>query len=725
LRLSTLIGRMIAKSDSLTFEEQFLEKVRYFFSNEGPLSKAKNFEYRPQQAQMAEEVARALLDGANLIIEAPTGIGKSFAYLYPAILFAVKFRKKAIVSTFTINLQEQLVCKDLPVLKKLIPEGFTVAILKGRNNYLCTRRLHHALLNARGLFTGPEEAELMRIHEWSKVTEDGSLSDLSPEPDPAVWEMVRSERGLCSPRLCGRGSEFAKHNPLCFYQKAREKFLLADILVLNHMLFFSLFGGLDEDTPSTGGFIFSNDFVIFDEAHQVPSVASEMVGASVSNGQIMYTLHRLWNPKTEKGLLSLLRGSRAIKLVTELLESVGEFFKVVEEACDEMHTRLESRLLGETAGDHSGKKGAWTEIRIRRPDFVPDNISLPIQRLREEIGGLIKSCEDQDLGGELAEINRRLGEFREQIVTFLKQSLPDYVYWVERSGKLQRTIALNFAPIDIAEFLRTALFESGSSVIMTSGTLSIPESLAREIKKRYITSRDGNKQDSPSFEGPCQLSYFASRVGGKSARLVRLDSPFDYQKQMKVYVVGKSDPRSSPFVDELEYWVRHFVELTGGKAFVLFTNVSLMHEVAQRLAPYFRERGIECYVQGTGLPRSTMLERFKQDGNSVLFGVDSFWQGVDVPGEALSNVIITKLPFAVPDHPLIQAKIEAIEARGGDAFIEFTLPEAVLKFKQGVGRLIRTKNDRGIVVVLDGRILTRSYGRIFLEAIPQCPIEIV
>jgi ATP-dependent DNA helicase DinG len=284
-----------------------VEPVRQIFSESGLLSRASNFEYRPEQQQMAVAVAAALQDRRHLLVEAGTGVGKSFAYLIPAILFAVARKKKAVISTHTINLQEQLVEKDLPVLKQVLPAEFSFAMLKGRSNYLCTRRLRKALQQSDSLFTSPEAAELRRIEEWSRTTQDGSLSDFSIEPDPKVWEHVCSERGLCTPKKCGFQSDQAKMGPVCFFQRARQKILGADVLVLNHTLFFTLLNGVEADPE--GGVLFKNDFVIFDEAHTVESVAARHIGVSVSSGQVRYALQRLWNPAF--GLQRAIGGRRA------------------------------------------------------------------------------------------------------------------------------------------------------------------------------------------------------------------------------------------------------------------------------------------------------------------------------------------------------------------------------------------------------------------------------
>ncbi len=658
---------MIALKDSLGSD--FVERVRQIFAPDGLLAKARNFEYRPQQREMAAAIAAALEEERHLVVEAGTGVGKSLAYLIPAALFAVEQNRKAIISTHTINLQEQLLQKDIPIVKKILPIEFEAALMKGRQNYLCGRRLDRAVAQANELFTTSEQTDLARLAEWARSTRDGTLSDLPIEPDPKVWMQVCSEAHICTTKTCGQ-------NPRCFFQHARKRLLAADVVVLNHTLFFTLLP--EELEEHEDGYLFPNDFLIFDEAHTLEQVASRQIGIGVSQYGLRATIQRLYNARSKKGLFTVTRDAAGVTLAASLVEEADRFFDAVDERAD-------------------FKKGR--EYRVRGADFVEDQITGRLAALQARIAEVVRKTEDESLKAELQELGRRIRDAREGISIFLQQSANEHVYWIERTGKAAQNITLNAAPIDVAPLLRRLVFRENCTSILTSATLAV---------------------------GRSDLGYFRRRVGAMEAEPLQLGSPFDFERQMRLFVVRKMpDPRDENYHDALAQWIAHFVADTDGRAFVLFTSYRAMQQLAGEMEEFFVRQKMNLLVQGKGAPRTQLLEQFKTTPRSVLFGTDSFWMGVDVPGEALSNVIITRLPFAVPDHPLIEAKLELIQARGGDAFTEYSLPEAILKLRQGVGRLIRTKTDQGIIVILDNRIVTKTYGRAFLKALPQCPLKVL
>src|SRR5882757_5323958 len=362
---------MIALRDSL--ETEFVERVRALFSESGPLSKAKNFEYRPEQQEMAVAVARALEEERHLIVEAGTGVGKSLAYLAPAILFALEQHKKAIVSTHTINLQEQLLYKDIPIVKKILPVEFEAALMKGRQNYLCPRRLQRAIQSANELFNTTEQADLARLADWARTTMDGTLSDLPLEPDPKVWTQVCSEAHICTAKTCGQ-------NPRCFFQQARKRLLAADVVVINHTLLFMLLGAPIEQEERESGYLFPNDFIIFDEAHTLEQTASRQIGIGVSQYGLRATVQRLYNARTKKGLFTVTRDASGVTLAAAITDEIDRFFRAIDERCD-------------------FRKGR--EMRVREPHFVPDTISARLVALQARVAEVVKGSDDEFLKAEL------------------------------------------------------------------------------------------------------------------------------------------------------------------------------------------------------------------------------------------------------------------------------------------------------------------------------------
>ncbi len=660
---------MISLSDHAPGEPGLVNFASRFFSESGALSKLDHFEYRPQQQQMAVAAARALAESRPILVEAGTGVGKSLAYLVPAVEMAVKNNRKAVISTHTINLQEQLVQKDIPLLQKVMSNPFKAMLLKGRRNYLCPARLESAMMAGGDLFTTSEEEELKAIFKWAAITKDGTLSGLGFSPSSKVWGMVCSEPHVCTTKLCGPSGR-------CSYQEARKKVNAANVVVVNHTLFFTLLGGLQEFEDAEDGFLFPGDFVIFDEAHTMESVAAKILGLTVSKSSLRYELNRLFNSKSNRGLFQLVSDMEGRQATMRLIEEMDVFFERIEKNC---------------------KWGEYgREFRVRRPEFVEDTLGaglIEVSRRARAVADLAT----EGLKAELQDLARRLGEARAALATFLDQSDEESVYWVEKDDR--ESLSLNAVPIDVSPTLRSIFFTSGRPGVFTSATLGV---------------------------GDRDMKYFRTRVGAENAEGVQIGSPFNYQKQMSIYLVKTMpNPGDKDYEASLIRWIEHFTTLSKGRAFVLFTSYKLLLKVAGEMETFFRKKGWNLLVQGQGFSRSHLIDSFKKDESSVLFGTDSFWTGVDVPGSALSNVIITRLPFAVPDHPLTQSRIERIEERGGNAFMEFSVPEAILKLRQGVGRLIRHEDDRGMVVLLDNRVLSKKYGPAFLRALPDAPVEIV
>ena len=642
------------------------------FSPSGALATLTGYEHRPQQETMAHAIAEALHQQRHLIVEAPTGVGKTLAYLVPSILYALENDRKAIVSTHTKNLQEQIFKKDIPLVHSVLGRDFRVALLKGRRNYLCTTRLRNTLASTALLFEKDELEQLNRIRDWSHRTIDGDMENLGFVPDARVWDMVCSEREVCSSSICKAD---------CFFQQAKERTRSAHLIIMNHALFFTLLAMQETEEH----FLFENDFVVFDEAHTLESIAGVGMGKNLSRFQALAAVHKLYNSRTKKGLLA--KDSKALKSQCDETEQLLiEFFDRAREAA----LRIAPPV-------HRNQNATNREVRIKEPYLLANTVDDALRQLQKEIQKL-EDASTEARKPELAAARRGLWETEVLIREFLEQPEDDFTYWIELGGARGENVTLCASPTEIADRIGPKLFREDTSVIMTSATLTV----------------DG------------RLDYFKSRMGAGSVEGLALDSPFDHLQQMRLTLARDiSEPDKNGYTAQLPERILQGIDRSRGKALVLFTSNSLMQSMAKELSGEIEERGWKLLVQGGGAQRHELLEEFKRDIHSVLFGLDSFWMGVDVPGEALEHVIITRLPFAVPNHPLIEARLELIEQRGGNAFMEFSLPEAVLKFRQGVGRLLRSRTDKGMVTILDSRILTKRYGRMFISSIPHCPVDVI
>ncbi|MGB1128265.1 MAG: ATP-dependent DNA helicase [Opitutales bacterium] len=658
-------------------ETGYLQRlVRSIFEHGGYLQSVLGLDHRPEQAQMALAVARSLETDHPLLFEAGTGVGKSLAYLIPGIIHSVDSERPFIVSSHTISLQEQIRNKDLRICRQLFQEveslqryaEFRTALMVGKGNYCCTTRLSRALKDAKSaqseLFASEERNELARMATWSATSKSGLIQELSPRPLPEVWDAINADSSTCSRKNCDPAQ--------CFYQRARKQLHSANCVILNHSLLFALINAGMQPEGDGRGVLLADDCVVLDEGHRVPAIATDHFGIHISSYAVDRALKRIYNPRTHRGAIRKLGQKWDHDAVDNALAAAHEFFG----------------YLGDT---FLAKQSIQ---RLHNEGFCENILSGPLRDVVERLGDIIQKIDDERMQDELRDHRRRIMGYHNGINGFVDFAEDKHVQWLERSGKKGQIVTLRSAPLDVAPHLREALFSRGTAAIMTSATLS-----------------DGKRLDG-----------FQEKTGAQVADAKIVYSPFNYEENCRVYI-STDAPQPEPGkgrldLDYLANMICWCSRNEPGGTLVLFTSHFDLRKVAERCEGFFRKIERPLFAQGAGQARTELTGQFAEAGNGILFGTDSFWTGVDVPGPALSQVIIARLPFENPGHPVSEARAEYIREHGGNPFAEMTVPEALVKFRQGIGRLIRRHEDKGRVVILDSRILSKSYGPRFIAALP-------
>lgn len=645
------------------------------FRQGGWLEAALGLEHRPQQENMARRVAHHFSCDTPILFEAGTGVGKSLAYLVPGILFAVSENRPLIVSSHTIALQEQILNKDLGICRELfnrVPElrdfaGFKSGLLIGRGNYLCAKRLKRAQEEQSDQFENPVGEQLQTLEAWSRETVEGVRQELNFVPAPEVWEAVNADASACNRKECPARE--------CFYHRARARVEQSHVIILNHSLLFSLLNAGMSPGGETPGVLLPHDRLVLDEAHTVPSIATRHLGMALSSFGLNRFLRRLYAPEKNKGFLMRHGDHPSREAVATALEYADEFFGMIE------HNWL----------------GQRETVRITEPNWIETPLRNQLAEVFNQLKRLTARVQEDSLLDEFHDFGTLASGWFQKLSKFLAADDESLVYWLERSGARRTIVHLNTAPLEVGPALRELLFSRETGLVLTSATLDTGD----------------------------DCSGFKDRVGAGPTPHACETSPFDYENQVEILLASNAPEPGYTREDpppHVAYWhqaiVRLASEIDGGSLclFTSFRDLSAVHRLCER-DPRLRDR--KCLVQRAGTNRSLLLDQFRNGGNALLFGTESFWTGIDVPGPALSQVIVTRLPFENPNHPVAEARSEFLRSRGENPFVAMTLPEAVLKFRQGIGRLVRTSSDTGRIVVLDSRILRKPYGSRFIAVLPK------
>lgn len=680
--------------------------VKDYFSEEGILVRDIGFEYRKEQEDMAHAVEKSVNENKKLIVEAGTGTGKTLAYLIPAIRWAVENKKKVIIATNTINLQEQLLLKDIPLAKSIIKEDFSYALVKGRNNYVCKRLFNELALGKNiDIETYSIEAreQIEYILKWGHKTKTGDKADLPFEVLPEVWELIQSTTELCIGKKCPYRKE-------CFYMKTRMEKLEADILISNHHVFFADLNVRAETDFDTEYLILPRyHMVIFDEAHNIESVARSYFSVEVSKISFTRLLNRIYQKKSrkkEKSALirveesiddkSLKDTSQYIQLLNSIKEETSILQNISDEYFDEIRKMYDSKTdipIRKTLNNFEMTKSRFLENLREKKSFFE-------RKMNEFLNDLMAFSnvidEEKDKNPEVINFVNHIKIYKSYIDNFKfinEFSNDDYIYWLDINAK-RTNVVLTATPLNIAQKLSSVLFENLNRLVFASATLAT----------------NGN------------FNYFKNSLGLNGEKCIEeiIKSPFNYDEQMSVYIPNDilDSENINAFVTDASRFILEILTKTQGKAFVLFTSYTMLNQIYYSIGKKLKNAGFEVFLHGEK-QRSQLIKEFKESKNPILFGTTSFWEGVDVQGENLSNVIITKLPFLVPTDPIVSAISKKIEEEGRNSFTDYQLPEAIIKFKQGIGRLIRKKSDSGNIFILDSRILKKKYGTLFIQALPS------